>query len=81
MSKSKYEIMENKLVDASVERNLPNLVEDWFIEYVCKDVKRSQMGWYLLSAYPRYFGDMGIYLGFDYKTAVKELEYWLQLIE
>lgn len=73
--------MENKLVDASVERNLPNLVEDWIIEYVCKDVKRSQMGWYLLTSYPRYLGDMGIYLGSDYKTAVKELEYWLQLIE
>ena len=73
--------MQNKLVDASVERNLPNLVEDWFIDYVRKDVKRSQMGWYLLTSYPRYFGDMGIYLGFDYKTAVKELEYWLDYIE
>lgn len=73
--------MQNKLVDASVERNLPNLVEDWIIEYVCKDVKRSQMGWYLLTSYPRYFGDMGIYLGSDYKTAVKELEYWLDYIE
>ena len=73
--------MQNKLVDASVERNLPNLVEDWIIEYVCKDVKRSQMGWYLLTSYPRYFGDMGIYLGSDYKTAVKELEYLLDYIE
>ena len=81
MSKSKYEIMQDKLVDASVERNLPNLVEDWFIDYVRKDVKRSQMGWYLSTLQPRYLGDMGIYLGSNYKTAVKELEFWLDYIE
>lgn len=78
---NKYDLLNQKLVDASVERNLPELLESWFIEYVCSDVKKDQQGWYLVATYPRHFGDMGIYLGKNYEIAAKELDYWLIHIE
>jgi len=78
---NKYELLNQKLVDASVERNLPELLEGWFVDYILSDVKKDQQGWYLVTTYPRYFGDMGIYLGKNYKIATKELDYWLIHIE
>lgn len=78
---NKYDLLNQKLVDASVERNLPGLLESWFVDYILSDVKKDQQGWYLVSTYPRYFGDMGIYLGKNYKTAAKELDFWLTHIE
>ena len=82
MSKTKYELMEQKLIDASVERGMPELVEEWFIEYIKSvDTDITQKGWYLTPTSPRYFGDVGIYLGTNYEVASKNLDYWLQLID
>ncbi|AXK90535.1 hypothetical protein CrV_gp125 [Cylindrospermopsis raciborskii virus RM-2018a] len=41
---NKYDLLNQKLVDASVERNLPELLENWFIDYVCSDVKKRPAG-------------------------------------
>lgn len=81
MSKNRYDLLNQKLVDASVERNLPELLENWFVEYICSNIKKDQQGWYLTSCYPRYLGDMGIYLGKNHEVAAKELDFWLQHID
>lgn len=82
MSKTKHELMEQKLIDASVERGIPELLEGWFIEYIKSvDTDITQKGWYLTPTDPRYFGDVGIYLGSNYEVASKDLDHWLQLID
>lgn len=82
MSKTKHELMEQKLIDASVERGMPELLEGWFIEYIKSvDTDITQKGWYLTPTDPRYFGDVGIYLGSNYEVASKDLDHWLQLID
>lgn len=82
MRKTKYELMEQKLIDASVERGMPQLLEEWFIEYIKSvDTDITQKGWYLTPTHTRYFGDVGIYLGSNYEVASKNLDHWLQLID
>ena len=82
MSKTKHELMEQKLIDASVERGMTELVEEWFIEYIKSvDTDITQKGWYLTPTSPRYFGDVGIYLGTNYEVASKNLDHLIKLID